>query len=249
MHAPDFWHQDGPIPRLLSPLSALWAWNTKRRLSQTDSFHAAIPVVCVGNVVVGGAGKTPTVQALVRHFRAKGLKPHILTRGYGGSEVGPRAVDPVRHDFLRVGDEALLLAAEATTWVARWRPDGAIAAAETGANVLVMDDGFQNPSLAKDLSLVVVDGGYGFGNGRVMPSGPCRESPSRAMERADAIVLIGDDITGVSHLFPPLPILRAHLTPGAEAAQLAGQKVVAFAGLKSSKALPFPITTPSPPLN
>jgi tetraacyldisaccharide 4'-kinase len=231
MRAPDFWNHDGRTARLLSPLSAVWAWNVRRRLESGDPYRPPMPVICVGNIVVGGAGKTPTVQALVRHFRALGRHPHVLTRGYGGSEVGPRAVDRIRHDFTRVGDEALLLAAEATTWVARWRPDGAVAAAEMGADLLIMDDGFQNPTLVKDLSLVVVDGGYGFGNGRVMPAGPCREAPATALARAHAVVLIGEDTVGVGRLCSSVPVLRATLKSGPEAAELAGKRVVAFAGI------------------
>ncbi len=138
MRAPEFWARDGALPRLLSPLAAVWAWTVERRLAADDGARAAVPVICVGNVVAGGAGKTPTVLALVRWFAARGRAVHVLTRGYGGTEVGPRAVDPVRHNAARVGDEALLLAAAAPTWVARWRPDGAVAAVAMGADLLVM---------------------------------------------------------------------------------------------------------------
>ncbi|MDA8232479.1 MAG: tetraacyldisaccharide 4'-kinase [Magnetospirillum sp.] len=231
MRAPEFWRRDGMLPRLLSPLSALWAWGAERRLREAEPFRAQVPVICVGNVVAGGAGKTPVVIALVRRLRAKGRDVHVLTRGYGGTEVGPRVVDPIRHDASRVGDEPLLLAAEAPTWVARWRPDGAAAAVAMGADVLVMDDGFQSAALAKDLSLLVVDGGYGFGNGRVMPAGPCREPVARALARADAVVLIGEDEAGVLPLPVPVPVLRARLVPGPEAAALAGRRVFAFAGI------------------
>ena len=231
MRAPEFWRRDGILPRLLSPLSLVWDWTTERRLADTEAFRAGIPVICVGNIVAGGSGKTPVVLALAQWFRQRGRQAHVLTRGYGGSEVGPRAVDPIRHDSARVGDEALLLAAEATTWVARCRPDGAVAARETGAELLLMDDGFQNPSLAKDLSLVVVDGGYGFGNGRVMPAGPCRERIAAGLARADAVVLVGEDSVGVTARLGGLPILRARLVPGPEAAALQGRRVVAFAGI------------------
>ncbi len=233
MRAPDFWTQDGAVSRLLSPLSAVWAWGVARRLAEADPYRSSIPVICVGNIVAGGAGKTPVVLALVRYFRAQGRQVHVLTRGYGGTEVGPRAVDLARHDAARVGDEPLLLAAAAPTWVARWRPDGAVAAADMGAEILVMDDGFQNPTLAKDLSLVVVDGGYGFGNNRVMPAGPCREPPARGLARADAVVLMGEDQVGVTPQIAAagVPILHAHLVPGPEAALLAGKKVVGFAGI------------------
>jgi len=231
MRAPEFWREDGPLPRLLSPLSLVWGWAAERRQVDSEPFHASVPVVCVGNIVAGGSGKTPVVLALVKWFRDHDRQAHVLTRGYGGTEMGPRAVDLVRHDAARVGDEALLLAVEATTWVARCRPDGAVAAQETGAQVLIMDDGFQSPSLAKDLSLVVVDGGYGFGNGRVMPAGPCRERIAAGLARADAVVLVGEDTVGVTRCLGDLPILRARLVPGPEAAQLAGRKVIGFAGI------------------
>lgn len=231
MRAPEFWTRDGIPSRLLAPLGRVYAWAVARRLAESEAYRPAIPVICVGNIVTGGAGKTPTCLALVERLRARGRMPHILTRGYGGTEVGPRAVDPVRHDAARVGDEALLLAAQAMTWVARWRPDGAVAAAEMGADILVMDDGYQNPSVAKDLSLVVVDGGYGFGNGLPLPAGPCREDIRAGLARADAIVLIGDDRTGAVRWFGSLPVLRARLVPGPEAADFAGRKVVAFAGI------------------
>lgn len=231
MRAPEFWHSDTIPSRLLEPLGALYGWIVARRLAEAEEYRAAVPVICVGNIITGGAGKTPVCLAMVERLRARGRKPHLLTRGYGGTEVGPRAVDPVRHDATRVGDEALLLAGHAPTWVARWRPDGAVAAVEMGADIIVMDDGFQNPSIAKDLSLVVVDGGYGFGNGRVMPAGPCRERIEAGLARADAIVLIGEDRTGVAARVGTLPVLGARLVPGPEAEEFRGRKVVAFAGI------------------
>jgi tetraacyldisaccharide 4'-kinase len=231
MRAPDFWHSDTVLSRLLRPLSMVYAWAGAQRLTGVTPFRAKMPVICVGNIVAGGAGKTPVVASLVDRLKVRGRHPHVLTRGYGGTEAGPRAVDPTRHDATRVGDEALLLAAHAPTWVARWRPDGALAAAEMGADVLVMDDGFQNASLAKDLSLVVVDGGYGFGNGRVIPAGPCREPIAVGLARADAVVLIGEDRTGIAGRLGEVPLLRARLVPGPEAALLRGRKLVAFAGI------------------
>lgn len=231
MRAPDFWHRPSLPSRLLAPLGTVYAWAVARRLAEAEPYRPAIPVICVGNIVAGGAGKTPVCMALVDRLRARGRVPHVLTRGYGGSEVGPRAVDLLRHDAARVGDEALLLAAHAPTWVARWRPDGAVAAAEMGADILVMDDGFQNPTIAKDLSLVVVDGAYGFGNGLPMPAGPCREAIRDGLARADAVVLMGDDVAGIAGRFGDLPVLRARLVPGPEAESFRGRKVVAFAGI------------------
>lgn len=233
MRAPDFWRTDNATARLLAPLGAVYAWAVKRNLANADEYRPAVPVICVGNIVAGGAGKTPVCIALARRLLAAGVKAHFLTRGYGGTEVGPRAVDLDRHDFARVGDEALLLAREAPTWVSRWRPDGAVAAVEMGAEVIVMDDGFQNGSIAKDLSLVVADGAYGFGNGRVMPAGPCREPPEVGLERADALVVIGEDRRGLAALAQTcgVPLLRARLLPGPEGEEFRGRKVVAFAGI------------------
>ncbi|MGE5517232.1 MAG: tetraacyldisaccharide 4'-kinase [Bacteroidota bacterium] len=231
MRAPEFWHTPTLTSRLLAPLGSVYAWVVARRLAEAEPYRPTIPVICVGNIVTGGAGKTPVCMALVERLRARGCQPHLLTRGYGGTEVGPRAVDPVRHDAARVGDEALLLAQCAPTWVARWRPDGAVAAAQMGADILVMDDGFQNPSIAKDLSLVVVDGAYGFGNGLPMPAGPCRETVAGGLARADAVVVVGEDTAGIAQRCGPLPVLTARLVPGPEAEALRGRKVVAFAGI------------------
>lgn len=189
-----------------------------------------MPVICVGNLVVGGAGKTPVTLSLARHLTAQGHAVHLLSRGYGGSLAGPIAVDSTRHNALRVGDEPLLLAEAASTWIARDRIAGAKAAIAAGAGILLLDDGFQNASLGKDLSLVVVDGGYGVGNGRVLPAGPLREPLGAGLDRADVVVFIGEDVTGVMSLLAGKTVLRARLV--AEGANdLAGRAVVAFAGI------------------
>ncbi|OJX70437.1 tetraacyldisaccharide 4'-kinase [Magnetospirillum sp. 64-120] len=231
MQAPDFWRHDGLVPRLLSPLAGLYAWGGRKKRLGGEGFRAAMPVICVGNIVAGGAGKTPVCLSLGAKLAEMGRNPHFLTRGYGGTEAGPRLVDPIRHNAGRVGDEALLLAAQGPTWVARHRPDGAVAAAEMGADVLVMDDGFQNGSLRHDLGLVVVDGAYGFGNGRVIPAGPCREPVADGLARAQAVVLMGGDIVGVRRHLKGKRVLQARLVPGVEATQLQGAKVAAFAGI------------------
>jgi tetraacyldisaccharide 4'-kinase len=189
-----------------------------------------VPVLCVGNLVAGGAGKTPVVLSLAARLGARGRAVHILSRGYGGSLAGPVRVDPARHSAAEVGDEPLLLAQAAPTWVARDRARGGRAAAEAGAALLLLDDGLQNPGIAKDLSLLVVDGGYGFGNGRVLPAGPLRESLAAGLARADAVVLMGDDRAGVGALLGAKPVLRARLV-AERAGQFAGRPVVAFAGI------------------
>ncbi len=234
MKAPEFWDRDGWPARLLTPLSVLYAWAGRRRFAQAQPVRAPVPVICIGNITAGGTGKTPICLSVAERLRVLGHSPHLLTRGYGGTEAGPRLVDPIRHTAARVGDEALLLANAAPTWVARWRPDGAQAAAQMGADVVVMDDGFQNPHLIKDLSLLVVDGGQGFGNGRIIPAGPCREAIGPALARAQAVVLMGDDRHGILPrltAMSPAPVLRARLEPGAEAARFQGREVVAFAGI------------------
>jgi tetraacyldisaccharide 4'-kinase len=169
--------------------------------------------------------------ALIEALASRGIAVHALTRGHGGREAGPLRVDPARHGASDVGDEALLLAAQAPCWVARDRAAGARAAVAAGAGALVMDDGFQNPSLIKDLSLVVVDGAAGFGNGFRIPAGPLREPVARGLARADALVLLGEDRTGVGGLAAGRPVLHARLEPADDAGDLAGRDVLAFAGI------------------
>jgi tetraacyldisaccharide 4'-kinase len=160
-------------------------------MGRPPRYRPPVPVICVGNFVVGGAGKTPTAIAIARMARGRGLKVGLLASGYGGSETGPLVVDPSRHGAERVGDEALLLAAAATTVIARDRAAGARWLAAEGVDLIVMDDGFQNPSVAKDLALVVVDSGAGIGNGRVMPAGPLRAPLGPQLRRADALLVVG----------------------------------------------------------
>ncbi|HYE00391.1 MAG TPA: tetraacyldisaccharide 4'-kinase [Alphaproteobacteria bacterium] len=234
MRAPAFWGAPpGLAAALLAPLGAAYAGagRLRRRLAAPE--RAGVPVLCIGNLVAGGAGKTPVALAVARALRGQGHDVHFLSRGYGGRERGPLRVDPVVHDAAAVGDEPLLLAEMAPAWVARDRAAGARAAAAAGAGMLVLDDGFQNPALAKDLSLLVVDGGYGIGNGRVMPAGPLREPMAEGLARADAVVLIGEDERGLA---PALggagPLLRARLMPEpGMAAWLKDRRVVAFAGI------------------
>jgi len=233
MKAPAFWESDGRLPRLLDPLGRLYAWGGRRRRAGAEEYRPAVPVICVGNVVAGGAGKTPTVVALARRLAAAGRHPHLITRGHGGTEIGPRRVDPLRHDAARVGDEPLLLAEAAPTWVARDRPEGARAATALGADLLILDDGFQNGTIAKDLSLLVADGPAGFGNRRVIPAGPCREPPAEALARADALLIVGEDRHDLATdaARAGIAVLFARLSPAAEAPALAGRRVLAFAGI------------------
>ena len=239
MRAPAFWTHDGALPRMLSPASWVWTAAGRLRMKTTTATRAPVPVICVGNLTVGGAGKTPTVLALLGILAPRAGERafvHALTRGYGGSLEGPVRVDPARHTAAEVGDEALLLARAAPTWVARDRVAGALAAAGAGARAIVMDDGFQNAALAKDLSLIVVDGETGFGNGRVMPAGPLREPIGDGLARADAVIVIGDDrahvAADVRARRPELPIFGARIAPSPEtAATVRQRRVMAFAGI------------------
>lgn len=235
MRAPEFWHgRGGPVAGLaagiLAPLGSVWDAGARLRRAMARPYRAPVPVICVGNLVAGGAGKTPVVLALADALAGLGVTVHIVSRGYGGRVVGPLRVDPARHDAAAVGDEALLLAARAPCWVARDRPAGVGEATAAGAEVILLDDGFQNPSIEKDLSLVVVDAEYGFGNARVMPAGPLREPAAAGLARADAVVLIGDGNGPAELQGAGKPILRARLEP-IEAGRLAGAPVVAFAGI------------------
>jgi tetraacyldisaccharide 4'-kinase len=230
MRPPDFWSSRRLLSTLLVPAGCLYALATRRRVRK-PGWRAPVPVVCVGNIGVGGAGKTPVALALARMLAAAGRNPHFLTRGYRGREAGPVRVDPARHGARDVGDEPLLLAAAAPTWVARDRAAGARAAAEAGAGCIVMDDGFQNPALVKDLALVVVDGGYGFGNERVIPAGPLREPIAAGLARADAVVLVGEDTAEAGHHFAGKPVLDARIVPEEAGQRFAGKAVVAFCGI------------------
>ena len=232
MRAPDFWRTDNGIARLLEPVGLVYGAITARRIANTVPFKAAVPVICVGNLTAGGTGKTPVAASLAALLREWGHTPAVLLRGYGGSITGPLKVDAHSHGAEEVGDEALLHARTSPTWVAARRALAAVPAIKDGADVLIMDDGHQHPSLAKDLSLVVVDGRNGFGNGRIIPAGPLREAIRPGLARADAVVFMGDDHHNLlPYLEERLPILRARLAPGAEGYALRGQRVVAFAGI------------------
>ncbi len=235
MKAPRFWARNagGVMPALLSPLALLYGGASRLHRSLQRTQKVDVPVICIGNVVAGGAGKTPVAIAIARMFLAKGLRPHFLTRGYGGSLKGPVRVVLDVHKFAEVGDEALILAETAPTWVAKDRVAGAAAAATVGADVIIMDDGFQNPSLHKDFSILVLDADYGVGNGRLLPAGPLREPLEAALARTDAVVLVGkdDESREFNRLIISKPVYKAMLVPGSKSEQLSGERVVAFAGI------------------
>jgi tetraacyldisaccharide 4'-kinase len=206
---------------LLAPVSWIWAAVTARRIENTVPQEVGVPVVCVGNLTMGGTGKTPVVAAIVGALRARGVDAQVLSRGYGGERSGPLKVDPAQHGAKDVGDEPLMLARDLPVWIARDRLAGARAAAEAGAQVIVMDDGHQNPTLRKALSIVVVDGEtrdgeWPFGDGAVFPAGPMREPLAAGLARADAVVIMAPpDLKTVDakllSLFGDVPVLVARL--------------------------------------
>jgi tetraacyldisaccharide 4'-kinase len=232
MKAPAFWWESpGLAAILLSPIAAVYAGVAARRLARPGA-RVGIPVICVGNPTIGGAGKTPTALAIARLLIATGEKPMFLTRGYGGSLAGPVMVETT-HTAAQVGDEPLLLARCAPTIVARDRVAGARLARERGASVIVMDDGFQNPALAKDFSILVIDVARGLGNGRVLPAGPLRAPLAPQLARASALLFVGND--GAVAGWPPapgVPVFRGTLEPDPqEVGPLKGKPALAFAGI------------------
>jgi len=236
MREPGFWHRSASWISLgLTPLAALYGLVADWRL-QREGFDAGIPVLCVGNYHVGGAGKTPAVLALSKLLRDLGETPVVLSRGYGGRLRGPIKVDPERHAAAEVGDEPLMLAWTVPVVVARDRIGGIALARSQGASVILMDDGFQNPAIAKDTSLIVIDGDRGLGNGRVFPAGPLRAPLPPQLERTDALIVVGDG-TAAKTVAAAIaargkPVLSAHLRADeASLAQLRGKRVLAFAGI------------------
>ena len=228
---PRWWYRregaPAPLARaLLRPVSWVWAAATARRIARAQPFDPGVPVISIGNLTVGGSGKTPVAREVLRLLAARGVDAHALSRGYGGSMAGPVRVDPARHTARDVGDEPLMLAREVATWVARDRAAGARAAVASGAQALVLDDAHQNPALNKTLSLVVVDGEtrggeWPFGDGAVFPSGPMREPLAPGLARADAVVvLLPADLPApdpeLLALFGGTPVLRARLQSCAE---------------------------------
>ncbi|RMH46170.1 MAG: tetraacyldisaccharide 4'-kinase [Alphaproteobacteria bacterium] len=238
MRAPAFWTRPpGLLARALAPLGAGYALATRLRLVR-PGLRLPVPVICVGNLTAGGSGKTPLVIALVERLAARGVAVHVLSRGHGGRLRGPLRVDPVRHRAADVGDEPLLLAAFAPVWVARDRAAGGRAACAAGAQVIVMDDGFQNPALVKDLSLLVVDAETGFGNGLCIPAGPLREPLSAGLARADLVVAVGADPARLVRRWPQLagrPLVGARIVARETGMPWQGQRVVAFAGIGRPK--------------
>jgi tetraacyldisaccharide 4'-kinase len=232
MREPSFWWRDsGPASALLAPASWCYGKIAARRMARRGT-RAGVPVICVGNFTLGGTGKTPTAIALAGLLQNAGERVVFLSRGYGGRERGPHLVDAQADKSVDVGDEPLLLARTAPTVIARDRPAGAALAKAQGATVIVMDDGLQNGSLAKDFTLAVIDARRGIGNGCVFPGGPLRAPLDAQLKRTDALLVIGDGDNAVPDAAKHLPVFRARLVPDAAAiGALKARKVLAFAGI------------------
>jgi tetraacyldisaccharide 4'-kinase len=239
MQTPRHWYRTpdrpGLISWLLAPLGWLYAAATARRLRR-PGYRPTVPVICIGNLVAGGAGKTPTTIALAQRLAARGHAVHIVSRGHGGRLGGPVRVNEKLHRAEDVGDEPLLLSAFAPVWVARNRAEGVRAAEADGARVILLDDGFQNPSVRPSLALVVVDAARGFGNGRCIPAGPLREPVATGLKRADLVLSIGEDAAQARFEalwgpVIPVPRLRGRLSPVAMGMDWSGERVLAFAGI------------------
>ncbi|SFL52553.1 tetraacyldisaccharide 4'-kinase [Methylobacterium pseudosasicola] len=234
MRPPRFWAAgaDHSVARVLAPLGAAYGALTARRMDR-PGIRAGCPVLCLGNFTLGGAGKTPAAITVAALLAELGRRPAFLSRGYGGRLSGPVRVDPDGHGAADVGDEPLLLARHAPTVVSRDRPAGAALCRTLGADVIVMDDGLQNPTLAKDLAWAVVDGGAGIGNGHPFPAGPLRAPLARQWPHIAGLILVGDGAPGASVAERAerrgLPVHRAQLVP--DAADLAGRRCLAFAGI------------------
>ena len=238
MRPPAFWSNPPANPglaaHLLAPLGWAYAAATAYRVAR-PGYNASIPVICVGNLNVGGTGKTPATIALIERVTRRGARVAVVSRGYGGTIVGPVQVNESRHSAAEVGDEPLLLAAFAPTFIGRDRAAAVRLAEASGAGVILLDDGFQNPGVVKDMSLVVVDAASGFGNARCLPAGPLREPVATGLSRADLVLAIGD-APAQDHFaehWSPLdrPVVKAALEPLPTGMDWTGTAVIAFAGI------------------
>ncbi len=224
------------ITAALEPIGALYSAAVRLRWAVTTPYRAKIPVICIGNFTAGGAGKTPTAIAVAHLLKALGAKPAFLSRGFGGRLKGPHLVVNDHDNAHDVGDEPLILAGHAPTYIAKDRVAGVRMIEKSDATIIIMDDGFQNPTVEKDLSLVVVDGKTGIGNGHVIPCGPLRAPLSFQLDRANAVLIIGAGLTeGVLTQAltsrSDLAVLKGNITPIGETDWLRGTRIIAFAGI------------------
>ena len=234
MAEPRFWQTRHHLLSLaLAPLSLLYGGLEAARRKLTHAQHPGKPVICVGNLTAGGGGKTPTVRWLAEHMAAQGHQPAILSRGYGGTEKGPLKVDPTHHIAGQVGDEPLMLAADWPVYIGVDRMQTLRRAVQDGADVLIKDDGFQNPSLAHHFNLIVIDGASGLGNQRLLPAGPMRQPLSVALQKLDALLIIGEaHHPSLAFLMDAVeafgkPVFHAHM----HATALGGGAVHGFCGI------------------
>lgn len=235
LRAPFWWYRRrGAVAAALAPLGRLYGARAEARFARAEPYRPRLPVICVGNFTAGGGGKTPTAIAVASLLKELGEKPAFLTRGYGGRSEGPLFVEPGQ-SAEQVGDEPLLLAEVAPTVVAADRAAGAMAIEATDASVIVMDDGFQNPGIAKDLSLIVVDSESGIGNGLIIPAGPLRAPLEAQVARADALLVIGDGgkAARLADVFAAQakPVLKARMVPRQDKRWLSVLPVIGFAGI------------------
>ena len=232
MRAPKFWRTDNALSRFLEPFGHIVGVITTRRMNKAKPLRVDVPVICVGNLSVGGTGKTPIAASIAANLSNRGKNPAILMRGYGGRLKGPTRVEASIHTINDVGDEALLHTATAPVWVARNRALSALSAIKSGADTLIMDDGHQHNTLAKALTFLVIDGYAGFGNGRITPAGPLREPAESGLARAQVAILMGPAPHRIEEgLAKHIQVLRARLAPGPEWRHLQGRKVIGFAGI------------------
>jgi tetraacyldisaccharide 4'-kinase len=233
--APKFWDNcDSKIVLILKPFSKVFGFLSAAKVYSVSPERASVPVICVGNVVLGGAGKTPTVELICNILKKLNFNPHILTAGYGGYLKNVVKVDPSMHSYLQVGDEALLSATVSPTWIGRNRINSAKAAVLAGANVLVMDDGFQNNSIEKDLKILVVDSNQQFGNGYLFPAGPLREGVESGVKKSDIVLIVGEKNqileNRITQIKPTMPIYYAHMKVTNDI-NVENNKVIGFCGL------------------
>lgn len=228
MKTPSYWQSNSLISKLLSPIGWIYGFLTQARLKLKQPQKADIPVICIGNITAGGTGKTPVSISIAKMLTGEMYHPYFVTRGYGG-KLQNIIVNNKKHSAAEVGDEPLLLSRQAPVVVNANRYQGALTALKDGADIIIMDDGFQNPSLYKDLSFLVFDGTYGIGNGKILPAGPLRETFSNGLKRADALIILGKDKHNLAQK-SGLPTFYGY----AEAAQtcnLDNPNVLAFAGI------------------
>lgn len=228
MKTPQFWQNKSMVSNLLLPIGRLYSLATRLRIALVKPRKISRPVICIGNLTAGGTGKTPVAVSVAKLLQTQGKNPFFVSRGYGGELKGV-LVNNSLHTAAEVGDEPLLLSRQAPVIVNPDRYQGAVKALKSGAELIIMDDGFQNPGLKKDLSFLVFDGGFGIGNGFPVPAGPLREDFRQGLKRADAVIILGEDKQDLYRRIPDLPVFHGKVIP--EAVELSNKNAIAFAGI------------------